>query len=63
MIAMSKETWRLFADDQGEIEKQLVQVEDLKKIDDHFRGIYRTYLNLWRKTKRYQHMSGWSWKH
>jgi hypothetical protein len=46
MIAMSRETWRVFADDPGEIEKQLVQVEDLMKIDDHFRGIYRTYLNL-----------------
>jgi len=30
----------------AEFEKELVEVQDCRKIPDHFRGIYRIYPNL-----------------
>ena len=45
--AMIGENWQLVTDEP-------VEVQDCRKIADHFRGIYRKYLNL---TKENQRMS------
>ena len=35
-----------------EFKKELVEVEDWRKITDHFRGIYRMYPNLMKENRR-----------
>ena len=40
-----------------------VEVQECRKITDHFRGIYRIYLNYLRKTGGCQHVTGWTCKH
>ena len=38
--------WLLVADEPVEFEKLPVEVQDCRKITDHFEGIYRIYSNL-----------------
>ena len=51
---------RLVYNQPIEFEKQPVEVQDFRKITNHFRGIYRIYPNL---TERCQIVTGWTWKH
>ena len=41
---------------------ELVEVQDCRKITDHFRGTYRIYPNLIQETGGGQHVSGWTCK-
>ena len=43
---MIGENRQLITEELVEFEKQLVEVQDYRKINDHFRGIYRIYPNL-----------------
>lgn len=49
-------------DELLEFEKQSVQVQDFRIINDHFRGTYRIHLELIKKTERSQHVTGWTRK-
>ena len=48
------------------LRKLPVEVWDFKKFTDHFRGIWRLHLKLFKKerkkTKKCQHVTGWIWK-
>jgi len=44
-------------------EKEPIEIQDVKKSTDLFRGIYKIYLKLVKQTKRSQHVTGWTWKH
>ena len=47
-----------------EFEKWPVEVQDFSKVTNRFRGIYRIYSDLIKKTaKKNQHITGWTWKH
>ena len=52
------ESQQLVTDESVEFEKYPVEVQDCKRITDHFRGIYRIYLNLMKENWR---MSTCSW--
>ena len=43
---------------QIELQKEPVEVQDFRKLTDHFRGIYRIYLNLIKKIRK---MSTYNW--
>ena len=43
---------QLVTDEPVEFEKQPVEVQDCRNITDHFRGIYRIYLNLIKANRR-----------
>lgn len=60
---MNGENQLLVKDQPVEFDKQPVGVQGFEKITDHFRGIYRIYLDLTMKTDRCQHVMGWTWKH
>ena len=47
---MIRENRQLVTDGPVEFKKQLVEVQDCRKITDHFRGIYRIYSNLDERT-------------
>jgi hypothetical protein len=54
----------LVTDAPVELERYPVEVQDLRKITDRFRGIYVIYLKSTHiKAKRCQHVTGWTWKH
>ena len=55
---MIVESQQLVTDESVEFEKYPVEVQDCKRITDHFRGIYRIYLNLMKENWR---MSTCSW--
>ena len=46
-----------------EFEKEPVGVQGFKKTTHHYRGVYRIYLKLVRKTESCQCVTGWTWKH
>ena len=50
---MNGENRPLITDEPVEFEKLPVEVQDFRKIADHFRGIYGIS----------QHVTGWTWKH
>ena len=50
--AMIAENWQLVTDEPVEFEKEPVEVQDCRKITDHFRGIYRIYSNLVKENRR-----------
>ena len=62
-VAMNRENRLLVTDEPVEFEELPFEVQDIRKITDRFRGIYRIYLNLMKKTQRCQYVSGWTWKH
>jgi hypothetical protein len=39
------------------------EVQEFKRITDHFKGIYRLYRNLITKIEGGQHATGWTCKH
>ena len=41
-----RETRQLVTDEPVEFQKQLVEVQDCRRIIDHFRGVYRIYPDL-----------------
>ena len=49
---MIGENRRLVTDEPVEFEKQPVEAQDYRKIDDHFRGSYRIYPNLIKENRR-----------
>ena len=49
MIGMNRQ---LVTDEPVEFEKLPVEVQDCRKITDHFRGIYRIYPNLIKEDRR-----------
>ena len=51
-LAMIGENRQLVTDELVEFEKQLVEVEDGRKITDRFRRIYRIYPNLMEENRR-----------
>ena len=50
--AMTGENRQLVTDEPVEFRKQPVEVQDYRKITDHFRGIYRIYPNSMKKNRR-----------
>ena len=50
--SMIGENRQLVTDDPVEFEKLPVEVQDCRKITDHFRGIYRIYLNLIKENRK-----------
>ena len=50
--AMIEENRQLVTDELVEFEKEPVEVEDSRKITDHFRGIYRIHSNLVQEKRR-----------
>ena len=46
LTAIIGENWQLVTNEPVEFEKQPVEVQDCRKITDHFRGNYRIYPNL-----------------
>ena len=50
--AMIGESRRLVTNEPVEFEKSPVEVQDCRKITDHFRGIYRIYPNLIKENRR-----------
>ena len=51
-VAMIGENRGLVTDEPVEFEKQPVEVQDHRKITDHFRGIYTIYPNLIKEHRR-----------
>ena len=49
---MSGENRRLVADEPVEFEKELVGVQDFKRITYHFRGIYKIYLKQRKQNRK-----------
>ena len=49
---MIGENRQLVTDEPVKFEKQPVEVQDCRKITDHFRGIYRIYPNLMKENRR-----------
>ena len=49
---MIRENRQLVTYEPVEFEKYPVEVQDCRKITDHFRGIYRIYLNLIKENRR-----------
>ena len=49
---MSGKNWRLVAVEPVEFEKLPVEVQDWRKFTDHFRGIYRIYIQLMKKNRK-----------
>ena len=49
---MIRENQQLVSDEPVEFEKQPVEVQDCRRITDHFRGIYRIYPNLIKENRR-----------
>ena len=49
---MIGENWQLVTDEPVEFEKLPVEVQDRKKITDHFRGIYKIYPNSIKENRR-----------
>ena len=47
----------------GWVEKQLVEVQEIRKLIDRFRGIHGIYFKLLKTTERSRHVTGWTWKH
>ena len=50
--SMIGENRQLFTKEPVEFEKQPVEVQDCMKLTDHFRGIYRIYLNSIKENRR-----------
>jgi hypothetical protein len=50
--AMIRENQQLVTNEPVEFEKSLVEVQDCRKITDHFRGIYKIYPNLINENRR-----------
>jgi hypothetical protein len=50
--AMIGENRQLVTHEPVEFEKQPVEIQDCRKITDHFRGIYRIYPNLIKENRR-----------
>ena len=45
------------------VSDKLVEVQNFKKITDHYRGFYGMYLKLMRKNRKViQHVTGWTWE-
>ena len=63
--ATNREIQPLITNGPVEVEKQLVQVQDFRQNASRRRGIYKAFLRKRRKTEtlRYQHGTGWTWKH
>ena len=53
--AMNRENQPLVTDEPVEFEKYLVEVQDFRKITDHFRGIQRIHHKLTKKSRSMQH--------
>ena len=51
-ISMIGENRQLVTNEPVDFEKKPVEVEDFRKITDHFRGIYRIYPNLMKENQR-----------
>jgi hypothetical protein len=49
---MIRENWQLVTDEPVEFEKLPVEVQDCRKITDHFKGIYKIYPNLMKENQR-----------
>ena len=49
---MIGENQQLVTNEPVEFEKEPVEVQDYRKITDHFRGIYRIYPNLTKENRR-----------
>ena len=49
---MIRESRQLVTDEPVEVEKSQVEVQDFRRITDHFRGIYGICLNLLQKNRR-----------
>ena len=60
---MIGENRQLVIDEPVESEKQPVEVQDGRRITDHFRGIYRIYPNLIKETGGCEHVTGCTCKH
>ena len=60
---MIGEKRQLAADEPVEFAKDPVEVQDYRKIADHFRVIYRIYPNLIKETGGCQHVTIWTCKH
>ena len=58
---MIGENQQLVTNEPIEFEKEPVEVQDCRKITDHFGGIYRIYPNL--VTGGCEHVTGWTCKH
>ena len=51
-LTMIRESRQLVTDEPVEVEKSQVEVQDFRRITDHFRGIYGICLNLLQKNRR-----------
>ena len=61
---MIRENRQLFTDEPAEFEKEPVEVQDCRKITDHFRGIYRIiYPDFMKDAGGCQQVTGWTCKH
>ena len=49
---MIGENWQLVTNEPVEFEKRPVEIQDCRKITDHFREIYRIYSNLIKENRR-----------
>ena len=49
---MTGENWQIVTNEPVEFEKQPVEVQDIRKITDHSRGIYKIYSNMIKETRR-----------
>ena len=56
---MIGENRQLVTNEPVELEKQSVEVQDYMKITDHFRGIYKIYLNLIKENQRMSTCNRW----
>ena len=54
---MIRENRQLVTDEPVEFEEKPFEVQDCRTITDHFRGIYRIYPNLVRKTGGCDHVT------
>ena len=62
--SMIGENRQLVTDEPVEFEKEPVEVEDFRRITDHFRRIYGIHPQInKKKTEGYQHVTGWTCKH
>ena len=50
--SISRENRHIVADEPVEFEKWPVEVQDFRKFTDHFRGIYRIYIKVLKKTRK-----------
>ena len=61
--SMNRENQPLVTCEPIEFEKYAVEIQDLKKITDCFKRIYRIYLVLTTKNRKSQHVINWTWTH